>query len=722
MKDTMNLPLWRPQKRRSALIFAVALTVLLPSAAIGQDDNGSSGGQIDPDGDGTTPAVPTDQSAQPDQSGRGRIFEPAYFSQFAPRSALDMVVRVPGFSISNDDGGRGLGQASENVIVNGARLSSKSESARDQLARIPADNVVRIEIVDGIALKIPGLTGQVANIVTDRTGLRGQFTYEGAVRTTAVDPEWYGGEISVSGSSGALDYTLAFANNNNRFGASGPVLVTDGDGRIIETIDVVSAGAFDVPRVTGTFGYAFSKTVKANLNLNLARSFFRRSDAEIRIRADLPGVFRENLETGGSPEYEIGIDVEFPLGAGRLKLIGLERYDADVSTDQLIDRPFDGARSVGSRFTQTGGSGERIGRGEYSWPMWGANFQLSGEAAFNRLERIAGLFALAPDGSFTPIDFPGGTGGVTEDRYEATLSVSRPLSARLSAQATLGMEYSAIRQTGVAANSRIAQRPKGAASLLWRPGNGFDLSVEILREVGQLSFGDFLAQVFLDQDNANAGNNALVPEQSWGVNVEVNASLGRLGSTTLSIEQRWIEDYIDIIPLARGGESRGNIDNAQRLAIDWNTTLRLDTLGIPGGQLDVRAELFESNVRDPLDGFARPFSSVEDREFAIDYRHDIPRSDFAYGAGIDYSRRLPAFRLSQIRRRFDGPTFANAFVEHKDVFGLTVRATAANLLGGREREIRTVFDGPRTLGTIAFIEDRALRIGPIFRFSVSGNF
>ncbi len=659
-----------------------------------------------------------------------RIFEPAFFAQFSPRNALEMVERLPGFSISGGDAGRGLGQASENVLVNGARLSSKSESARDQLGRIPADTVVRIEIVDGIALDLPGLTGQVANIVVNKAGLSGQFTYRAEFRTTEVDPELYGGEISISGSTGRLDYTIALANDNNRFGATGPIVITDADGAVIEDTNVVFTGAFDVPRISANFGYALTDDIAANLNLSLERTFLRRLETETRSFPDRGGVFRDNLETGGSPEYEIGADIALPLGSGRLKLIALEAYDGDVSTFEVVDRPraplterpASGTGATGSRFTQTGGSGERIGRAEYSWPMWGASWQVSGEAAFNRLDRVARLFVLNDEGVFERVDFPGGTGGVTEDRYEGAVSLSRPLTGNLSLQATLGAEYSRLRQTGAAANTRSFQRPKGSLSLGWQPGSGFDISVELLREVGQLSFGDFLAQVFLDEGNEDAGNNELVPSQSWGVDVEINKTLGALGSTTLTVERRWIEDFIDVIPLAGGGESRGNIDSARQLEIEWTTTLRLDTLGIPGGQLDAEVELFESGVRDPLDQLLRPFSGARDRELELDYRHDIPRTDFAYGAELRYDRRLPRFRLSEIARDFEGPTFLSAFVEHKDVYGLTVRATASNLLGGRGRGVRTVFEGPRTEGNIAFIEDRNLRIGPILRLSVSGNF
>ena len=678
--------------------------------------------------DNTPVAAPAPASAP---SAARQVFEPDYFRQFAPRSALDMVDRIPGFIVQgsqNGDGGnggnsgRGLGQANENVLINGQRLSSKSDSARDQLGRIPADKVVRIEIVDGVALGIPGLTGQVANILVDNDGISGQFEWEGAVRETAVDPEWYGGEISLSGTLGKLDFTIALANNNNRFGASGPVLLRNSAGALIESRENVFTGAFDVPRISGTFGYDFGGDVIANLNLSWERSFFDRRETELRSFPAGTDIFRDNRRTGGSPEYEISGDITFPLGSGSLKLIGLENYDGEASDDRVTDTPLDGGVATGSRFTQDGGDGERIARFEYGWGMWGAEWQLAGEAAFNRLDRFSGLFELAPDGSYVSIDFPAGTGGVTEDRYEAAISFSRPLGTSLAVQMTAGAEFSTITQSGSAANARSFQRPKGSLSLAWQPGSGFDISLEFLREVGQLSFRDFLARVNLDQGNGDAGNNALVPDQSWGMDLEINKTLGALGSTSLTVQQRWIEDYIDRIPLTGGGESRGNIDSARSTEIAWNTTLRLDTLGISGGQFDVEANLFSSRVRDPFDGQYRAFSNAGDRSLEVDFRHDVPRSNFAYGAGLRYNHTQPSFRLSEISREIEGPTFADLFVEHKNVFGLTVRGTYANVLGGRERETRMVYTGPRTDNVLAFSEDRNLRIGSIFRFSVTGNF
>lgn len=120
-----------------------------------------------------------------------KTFTIADFEQFAPRTALDMVSQIPGFSISGSDGQRGFGQAQENVLINGQRISSKSTSARDALARIPAANVEKIEIVDGSDLDIPGLSGQVANITAKANGLSGTWNYRQRFREN-LRPRWNG--------------------------------------------------------------------------------------------------------------------------------------------------------------------------------------------------------------------------------------------------------------------------------------------------------------------------------------------------------------------------------------------------------------------------------------------------------------------------------------------------------------------------------------------------
>lgn len=705
--------LWCKKFQRAALLAACsAMACAAPALAHAADSSGAAS---------IEPPVSDEHTQLNHQS-----YPPDYFTQFAPRNAYEMVLRIPGFAIvdANAHGGgqRGLGEANQNVIVNGARFSSKSDSIQDQLQRIPASDVVRIEILDGTTLDIPGLTGQVANVVYTSSGTSGQFRWRTGFRPHNTEAQLYGGEISVTGSSGEFDYTLSLSNNNDRYGADGPTLITDGAGNVIEEQFSKFSGKSDNPRLSGNFSYDFGGGTVGNLNVSVRRDNRVNVQPETGIAAS--GLVRERdfREQNKGPQYEIGGDIEFPFGPGRLKLIGLERFERDKYSSELVDAFGDGSPSSGFQFNQTNETGERIGRFEYGWNMWEADWQLSGEAAFNRLDRASNFFELAPNGSFVELPFPGGNGGVTEDRYETILSFSKQLTPKLSMQLSGGGEYSKIEQTGTEANSRTFQRPKGSLSLAWKPQSDFDVSIEFARRVSQLSFGDFLASVSLDNENQAGANNQLVPYQSWDVELEFNKSFGAWGSAKLQLRQAWFEDFIDFFPLVNGGEARGNIGDADRFHVELNTTLKGEPIGFKGAQLEVRAVKRWMHVTDPFTGLERPFSFDQDSVLELRFRHDVPGSDWAWGSNLYTDQNVAYSRRREIGRDHEGPTFINFFVEHKDVFGMTVNATVGNILGARNKFERTVFDGDRPDAGILFDERRNRRIGPIFRFSVSGNF
>ena len=62
------------------------------------------------------------------------------------------------------------------------------------------------------------------------------------------------------------------------------------------------------------------------------------------------------------------------------------------------------------------------------------------------------------------------------------------------------------------------------------------------------------------------------------------------------------------------------------------------------------------------------------------------------------------------------------FIEHKDVFGLTVQARLNNILEQNNALVRTVYAGRRTASPILFTENRQREIGHIVNFIVRGNF
>ena len=77
-------------------------------------------------------------------------------------------------------------------------------------------------------------------------------------------------------------------------------------------------------------------------------------------------------------------------------------------------------------------------------------------------------------------------------------------------------------------------------------------------------------------------------------------------------------------------------------------------------------------------------------------------------------------RLDQRWHFITRPGTLGAYVEHKDVFGLTVRATVDNLLRTDESFGRRFYDGLRT-NAVLFTENRNRFYGPIFTLTISGT-
>ena len=95
--------------RFSAFLVSAAIGTVMATPAFAQD---------------TAPAA--EASPTPASSSRSTAYEAAYFTQFSPRTALDIAARVPGFSLDlGDTNTRGFAGAAGNVVINGARPSSK---------------------------------------------------------------------------------------------------------------------------------------------------------------------------------------------------------------------------------------------------------------------------------------------------------------------------------------------------------------------------------------------------------------------------------------------------------------------------------------------------------------------------------------------------------------------------------------------------------------------
>jgi hypothetical protein len=103
-------------------------------------------------------------------------------------------------------------------------------------------------------------------------------------------------------------------------------------------------------------------------------------------------------------------------------------------------------------------------------------------------------------------------------------------------------------------------------------------------------------------------------------------------------------------------------------------------------------------------------------------RYDVPDSDWAMGGGLNWDINRPYVRLFEVGRDYEGPVYTFAFVENKDVFGLTVNLNVFNLAGGQSIFDRTVYTGLRDRSPVSYIERRRLDVSTIYRLTVRGSF
>ena len=667
----------------------------------------------------TTGDAPPPQPTEAATVEGPRTYTPADFARFAPRNALDMLRQVPGFIVQRPDDRRGLGEGGGNVLINGRRTSGKSNDALTELGRIPARNVTRIEILDGATLDIPGLTGQVANIVATLGGSSGQFAWRPEFRTRHADPAILRGEASVSGSSGPLGYTIGLRNEGFRGGGAGPSLIFGPEGLLIDTRQEVIRVRGDRPRLSGSLKYGGPGGSIGNVNLSYSRFWFNNRELSERSGPGQVDRVRRVRTSEKDYSYELGGDYELALGPGRLKLIGLHQFESSPFESVAITSFADSAPRVGNRFARVADEAESIARAEYRWKSGVADWQVSAEGAFNSLDNVSDLFVLLPSGDFRQVPLPGGSARVEEDRAEVRGTYGRPLSSSLTLQASLGAEYSKLAVTGPQGTSRTFYRPKGFLSAAWKASPLLDLNVKLERKVGQLNFSDFLASENLQNENRNAGNPELVPPQSWELDVSASRNLRRYGSTTLRLFGRQFTDVVDQIPVGETGESPGNLDSATVYGVESRSTFLFDPLGWRGAKLDARFTFQNSSLEDPLTGELRRISNSPVRNVELSLRHDVPRTDWAWGGSVMHNQQARNFRLGEISLSTEGPVFGNVYVEHKDVRGLTVRGAVGNIFRGRNELERIVFAGRRT-GPVAFIEQRQRSGGMILSFSISG--
>jgi hypothetical protein len=673
------------------LPLAIPLLASVASAAVAQTPTGSSNPTPVP----TTAPAEKQPAARPGQVAP-QSYDAAFFQQYAPSNALQMVQRLPGFSFdAGDQNVRGFSQAAGNVVIDGQRPSAKSDTLDTVLSRIPAARVLRIDVAAGdrFGAEYSGKS-QVANVVLTAGGGMTGTVEASAYRSFSgrVLPEASGSVVLKTGKS---SFTLgANLSNNGNFPEEGYDRVsTLPGGQLVEFRKKFNDTR--EPAVTASGAWDFNDGTNKTAHLNGRYLVDRFKLDQYNQVTPASGSLRDDrlFQRYRYDSWELGGDVTRPLAGGGLKLIGLvtrrERHNHDV---QLV-RP-GGVVSGGIDQLLVDNRDESLARLVWSrsnWNQW--TVEAGVEGAINQLASNVDLASINANGALTPIDLPIDNAVVKEYRGEAFVNAGRPIAAKLRADFGLTYEASKLSVRGDATADRTLKFLKPKISLDWQlPDVRAQLSIQ--RTVAQLQFEDFISAAELSTERVNGGNANLLPQRAW----EGLLTLQRpfLGDGLIKVEIGWNQISLvqDRVPTVDGFDAPGNLGSGRSLI--WRGTIDapLTKLGIKGGRLTLYGSIVDTNVRDPYTGRDRPFSGNSLSYWTVDYRQDLGK--FAYGVHLEAGSLSTAFRLNELDRFYGMHPYSSVFAEYRPNRNTTLSIGARNALDKTSQRYRTFFTPNRT--------------------------
>ena len=659
------------------------------------------------------------QSAPAERASRV-VYVAADYAAFAPQTALDMVLRTPGFLLDDGDPDvRGFGGAAGNVLVDGARPVSKS-GVRDALSRIAASQVERIELIRNAGSAETQGQSLVLNVVRKQAAASGTWSVE--VERNGNGKVYPRIEASRAQQLGAWETSL----RANAFWEEFPFYsvrqIRDAQGDLLFSI------ATDLP----------STLANAYLSGDARRAL---ADGELKVTAragryhyyyDQPGeIFFRRLPDGRPDrlqrtrfderrwDIELGAEFSRDFTAWRWKSLALASLKDGEEAQRDPARTPDGVLVSNTLVDATATPLELVVRSTFARKD-GQAFQpeLGAEFAFNRLDS---QFALSVDqGSGPmPVSLPGADVRVEERRVEVFSRARWVGTASLSVDAELAAEASRITVSGDARQAQSFSFLKPSVALTWRPSERLQWQLGARRRVGQLSFADFAASASLTDGTSTAGNPDLGPDQTTRYYTSIDFRGGGDLAANLEVFSERRHDVLEQVLLPSGGVGLANAGEADYDGVKASLALPLDGL-LESARLSVDAEYVRTAFADPLIGRSRRLSRVYMPRINTEFRHDPAGRPFSWGLSWTQANTGYVFRVDEIDRARTGDTLG-AFIETGALGPFRTRLALRNIGEQRNARERRFFDGDRG-GAVIRTETRAQRSPLFLTLTISASF
>jgi Outer membrane protein beta-barrel family/TonB-dependent Receptor Plug Domain len=646
----------------------------------------------------TTPA--------PARTSRTTAYQADYFAQFAPRTALDIAQHVPGFQLDlgNNQSStgvdvRGFAGTAGNVVINGARPSSKAETLDVTLARIPAQRVVRVEIGPGdlFGSDYAGKS-QVLNIIlSQQAGIDANIKAGGARRFSGYVNRDIQGSALIR--RGASTINLSAGTGRNKQFEEGTDTLTDpATGQLVEFRRKHNVYFNRDPFLATSWALERGSDSAFRLNARWQPSRF---DLRQRNRVSPAGEapHDDNLHQHyRDPVIEVGGDVTRPLAGGAVKFVALatrrKRNDFDSYVQRnglLTDDP-----AVVGGFEQSVKARRNETIGRLSWTrsnLLGFSFEAGAEAAYNTLDDHVDFVEIDENGDRVPIDLPIASATVKEKRGEVYVNLGKTISPALRIDGGLNYEFSQLTVRGDATADRALKFLKPSISLDWKAGGGWHTQLAVRRTVAQLDFYDFISIGELSTNRINGGNADLQPQRTWEFRLTAEHPLLGDGLFKLDVGHDLISLLQDRILVFddRGNafDAPGNLGTGKRYFASLTVDAPLTRVW-KGLRAKLTTTLQRTRVEDPISGRLRKFSGFyPDWQWDLTVRRDA--GALSYGFEVSDNQRFTFYRTDEFDTNFNRGAYMTAFVEYRPGPRTSLTFDIDNLLNTHAARQRLIF-------------------------------
>lgn len=642
-----------------------------------------------------TEAVQDSQNISRDVQGI-LVFRPDFFEAHRPNTALDMVNRLPGFSIEDGSGARGFEGAVGNVLVNGSRSASKNDTGSNVLSRTTAAQVDRIELIRGGA---PGIDMQgypvVANIILKSASSRQSILQMDQVVMDG-GRDFFGASYRFTAREGdrSWGFTVADGMGMSDSNGTGRQIRRDGSGTIIrsEQFENDSGGGGQSARINYSGPLGGGKIdATARYGINDFQNWQELSSTQTLRRSE----YAQDSQSG-----ELGLTWTRSLFEGWTLESRVIHEFGSFDSVSVANARLNGLSEPEQRFTGQGDTSETIARilvrHERSSTL---SLEGGGELAYNMLDVTQGYSV-----GGTPIALPSASVKVEETRGEAFGKATWRVRPNLTLEGGLRLESSTISQSGDADLEKSFFFVKPRLLATWTPLPANQIRIRFERELGQLDFEDFAASAELGDETVFGGNLELEPEQRWISELVYERRFLGEGIVSIGLRHDEIIGVIDRLPLPRGLSATGNIGDGTLDQLSVNLVLPLDKVGFSGGRFSFRNDWNRTRVTDPTTGAEREISGVRPSQANLAITQDI--TSWRLNWGVAWLPKLGQGNYDPDQTsKWRGSDYLEIFGEYKPTPTLSLRAQL-NLWD--DFSIRRTVYSNRSERSVAFVEDRLI--------------